>query len=302
MPARAFCLLCLFFFAVVATAAEEKKPKIAVMEIEDSTGAIPSAVLGNATEMLRGLLTSSGSFVVIDKSRQREKIQEMVKDERKESWKECYDQSCRIQLGQSLAADSILRTTISCLGKECYFSSELVDLAKEANVGGGTAGFVYDTDGAWSVNFSNGIALDYGKTNAYYVRCVRGGTLPDSAFTEETVSGKVVVTDTVTGLQWTKESSSTVNWQDALAHCETLDYGGHTDWRLPNIEELKTLIDDTIYDPASIFPDMPSPAYFWSSSTRVNSPDVAWDVGFEYGDVNYNVKSNDSINYARCVR
>lgn len=136
-------VLVVLLVAIVLTA-EEKKPKIAVMEVEDTSGVVSAKVLNNATEILRGLLTSSGSFVVIDKSRQREKIQEIVKNEKKESWKECYDQSCRIQLGQSLAADSILRTSISCLGKECYFSSELVDLGKEANIGGGTASFEYN--------------------------------------------------------------------------------------------------------------------------------------------------------------
>lgn len=91
------------------------------------------------------------------------------------------------------------------------------------------------------------------------------------AFTEATVSGKVIVTDTVTGLIWTKEYSGTVTWQNALAYCENLDYGGYTDWRLPNIEELKTLINRGKYNPASDFPGMPS-AYFWSSSSRAIPP------------------------------
>ena len=119
------------------------------------------------------------------------------------------------------------------------------------------------------------------------------------AFTEATVSGKVIVTDTVTGLIWTKEYSGTVIWQNALAYCENLSYAGYTDWRLPNIDELKTLIDDTIYSPASTFPGMLS-EYFWSSSSHAHYTTPAWRVDFSYGYVNYSSKANTYC--ARCVR
>ncbi len=152
---------------------------------------------------------------------------------------------------------------------------------------------------AWVVYFYNGIVYDYGKTNTYYARCVRGNTISDGTFIESTVSGKVIVTDSATGLIWEKEYIGTVNWQNALSYCENLDYGGATDWRLPNINELKTLIDDAIYGPASSFPGMPR-QYFWSSSSFVSNTSRAWTVNFNYGNVaDYN--KTDTY-YARCVR
>ena len=153
--------------------------------------------------------------------------------------------------------------------------------------------------GAWRVSFANGGVSSNYRTDTYYARCVRGETLPDSTFTEETISGKVIVTDTVTGLIWTKEYSGTVTWQNALSYCENLNYGGQTDWRLPNIEELKTLVDDTISSPESTFPGMPS-SYFWSSSSYAFHTDYAWLVGFDYGFVTDSYKTSKS--YARCVR
>jgi hypothetical protein len=118
-------------------------------------------------------------------------------------------------------------------------------------------------------------------------------------FEEITVSGKVIVKDTATGLEWTKEYATNKTWQQALDYCETLNYGDYSDWRLPNIEELKTLIDDTIYGPASTFPGMSSNS-FWSSSSSVSSTNYAWYVYFYYGYVYYYYKT--SYNYARCVR
>ncbi|HOW51336.1 MAG TPA: DUF1566 domain-containing protein [bacterium] len=155
------------------------------------------------------------------------------------------------------------------------------------------------TDNAWCVYFYYGSESYSGKTNTYHVRCARGAALPGTAFTQSTVSGKVIVTDTVTGLQWTKEYASLVNWQAALAHCESQSYGGHTDWRLPNIEELKTLVDDTIYSPASTFPGMPS-QYLWSSSSNAEGAGSALVLNFSDSYMYYDNKTN--ANYALCVR
>ncbi len=50
-------------------------------------------------------------------------------------------------------------------------------------------------------------------------------------------------TDPETGLEWQnppQESLST--WSAARRHCEEIDLGGYTDWRLPGISELRTLI------------------------------------------------------------
>ncbi len=33
-----------------------------------------------------------------------------------------------------------------------------------------------------------------------------------------------------------------LNWQDAIDHCEALDFAGFTDWRLPTNDELKGLV------------------------------------------------------------
>ncbi len=157
------------------------------------------------------------------------------------------------------------------------------------------------TGSAWFVHFSLAVEVFQDKASTYYARCVRGDTLSNSAFTEETVSGKIIVTDTVTGLIWTKEYSGTVTWENALSHCESLNYGGYTDWRLPNIEELKTLLDDTIYSPASTFPEMPSSS-FWSSSSLLFSNDNAWFVSFNNGAVSFDPKTNINRHATRCVR
>ncbi len=110
---------------------EEKKYKVAVMEIEDKSGKLSASLLENAAEALRTEIGATNQFILISKDRQRK---EMIKGQKKESWKECYDQSCRIELGQALTADRILTGIVTYFGKQYTLTAELIDLAKEATI------------------------------------------------------------------------------------------------------------------------------------------------------------------------
>ncbi len=55
--------------------------------------------------------------------------------------------------------------------------------------------------------------------------------------------------DSDSKLVWSSKRSEKILWDDAVSYCENLDEDGHSDWRLPNISELRTLIQDC---PASI--------------------------------------------------
>ena len=108
-------------------------------------------------------------------------------------------------------------------------------------------------------------------------RCVRGEfKLPEvSEFVESTpdaVSGEVVVTDTTTGLVWQKNYESGKTWQEALQYCAELNYAGSTDWRLPNKNELSTIINSGKSYPKTDFPEMPDTLnlYFWTSTSFFN--------------------------------
>ncbi|MBO4712197.1 DUF1566 domain-containing protein [bacterium] len=43
-------------------------------------------------------------------------------------------------------------------------------------------------------------------------------------------------------LQWSEKAPNSMTWYEAKQYCENLDEDGHNDWRLPNIDELRTLI------------------------------------------------------------
>ena len=51
------------------------------------------------------------------------------------------------------------------------------------------------------------------------------------------------VTDLITGLMWQKQLGTKLTWRDAGHGAGTLTLGGHSDWRLPTIKELYSLMD-----------------------------------------------------------
>jgi hypothetical protein len=115
------------------------------------------------------------------------------------------------------------------------------------------------------------------------------------------VSSNTVI-DKGTGLEWQKHDDGTSrDWQNALAYCENLSLNSRTDWRLPNIRELKSIVDVSRYYPA-VDPVFPSRlAYYWSATSVANYPSTsAWTVSFANGDDNWYVKTDRY--YVRCIR
>ncbi len=95
---------------------------------------------------------------------------------------------------------------------------------------------------------------------------------PDSQLTD---NGNGTITDTATGLMWKKclegisgqqcDSGSvlTFTWQGALERPGVVNGGGgfagQTDWRLPNIKELRSIVEEKCYQPAINLNRFPNP-------------------------------------------
>ena len=115
--------------------------------------------------------------------------------------------------------------------------------------------------------------------------------------------GNQTMTDLATGLMWDQRETTTMTWTAALSYCESLNHGGQTDWRLPNRNELESLVDDSIFSAPTINTTyFPGAVWFryWSSTTDLKRTYAVFIVDFGYGDVNFNSKTNN--NYVRCVR
>lgn len=114
--------------------------------------------------------------------------------------------------------------------------------------------------------------------------------------------GDWTILDRETGLMWQKLEGGKRNWEEAIVFCDNLTLAGHKDWRLPDINELMSIVDRTRYNPvvdSRFFPDIVASIY-WSSSLPPSHTDYAWFVSFHTGNVsNY---KKDYAYYVRCVR
>ena len=118
-----------------------------------------------------------------------------------------------------------------------------------------------------------------------------------------TDNGDSTVTDQKTGLVWQQSTGSTYTWESALSYCESLTLGSKSDWRLPNVKELGSIVYHSLSSPtidSTAFPSTLS-LYYWSSTTSLPQTSYAWSVHFGNASGMYkNNKSNN--NYVRCVR
>jgi hypothetical protein len=107
-----------------------------------------------------------------------------------------------------------------------------------------------------------------------------------------TDNGDQTVTDNVTGLMWQQAiAPGTYSYAAALAYCPTLTLGGHSDWRLPSIIELISLVD---YGSSTAINGTYFPV---AGGIIASNPPGNWIVGG--GDVSYGPPVMGSV---RCVR
>lgn len=145
-------------------------------------------------------------------------------------------------------------------------------------------------------------------------------TAPDSRYTN---NGNGTVTDKQNGLMWAQcsegqssvstacdtnsASDTTYTWQQALQRTETLNnsggFAGFTDWRLPNRNELASLVERQCYSQSinsNLFPNTLYLPGYWTSSPNASDVNSAWAVDFVNGFVGVDLKSK--VYFVRLVR
>ena len=116
------------------------------------------------------------------------------------------------------------------------------------------------------------------------------------------------VLDRETGLVWEQSpSASTFTWDIAQIHCNSLNAGNRGGWRLPTIQELRSLVDG---DPANTSSPRLPPGHpfssnvqssgYWSATSSASDAGLVWGVFFVFGNVFTSSKS--FTDFAWCVR
>lgn len=153
-----------------------------------------------------------------------------------------------------------------------------------------------DSSKVWCTNAGGGLGpkpktetISAGGTSRFHARCVRGAAPSDGHQYVNNLDG--TVTDTDTGLTWQAAPASAMNWNAALTYADSLNLAGYSDWRLPNMKELQSLV--TLPQTKALtsatalacvnrilFPTMTAAAHWTSSTLRSANPTSAWLVEF----------------------
>ena len=125
-----------------------------------------------------------------------------------------------------------------------------------------------------------------------------------------TVNNNGTATDNSTGIMWYRCSvgqtwdsqtssclggNEQVDWQQALKLANDATEAGFTDWQLPSVKELSTLVERRCVDAAinsTIFPNTVAENY-WTNTSGVGSTSQAWAVAFYSGKTNLRSKGSD---------
>jgi Leucine-rich repeat (LRR) protein len=152
------------------------------------------------------------------------------------------------------------------------------------------------------------MSLCFAGTGGHAVTCVSNFTPsnPDASYLDR---GDGTVTHTPTGLTWKRcsegqtwsgsnciGSATTVTWSQALNMANASRFVAQSDWRLPNLKELRTLVEECRVNPSindTVFPNTPSSGY-WSSSPFTLLSSQAWYVAFGDGRSDYSFTDRNS--------
>ncbi|PCJ43179.1 MAG: hypothetical protein COA99_07820 [Moraxellaceae bacterium] len=94
----------------------------------------------------------------------------------------------------------------------------------------------------FGVNYVDGRIKGYpSDIKEFYVRCVAGNK--QYGVNNFTDNGDNTISDSATNLMWQEDDGDSTDWDAAVTACESATTATHTDWRLPNIKELHSIVD-----------------------------------------------------------
>ena len=169
--------------------------------------------------------------------------------------------------------------------------------------------FAKDNSFIWGVYFAYGCAICYLKHSFYHIRAVRGGY--NKSFGDPNCylfkdNGDNTVSDLNIGLMWKKDECPDLNWEGALKYCQDLNLAGCSDWRLPSMKELATILDlsykDSCWHHKEFFPEVKTAplGFYWASTTYGDT--FGWGVNFQFGYDGYYAGKKEGCYAFRPVR
>lgn len=139
-----------------------------------------------------------------------------------------------------------------------------------------------DATRGWYVFFTTGTANTKRKEEAIRVRCVRAGKRSANGPAHRFAIGAGTVFDKVTNLTWQADTTASGSLAQATQHCAKLTVNGTGGFRVPEIHELHSIVDERRSDPA-LDPAFTDGSLTWAATSKKNDPGYGWTIDFYDG-------------------
>ena len=288
---------------------------IAVLDLE-AVGKVDKDVVRPLTDSVRREIVKSDKYEVMDRGNMGKILKEQAFQ-----MTGCTSKGCAVEAGQLLGVGKIVVGSVSMVGKTYLLSLSLV------NVGSGKVELDENQECRCEID-------DLIQLSRQVARKLMGTTVSDAIASttaaqsdikseknaaediqnKEQVcretdgrycdNGNGTISDNSTGLVWQQmDDGRERTWLHAIAYCQGLKLAGKSDWRLPNIDELESIVDKTGKGTAinTAFFREARPEHFWSSTVYEGDMKGARYVNFGSGSTtgwHDKTKSNN----VRCVR
>jgi len=155
------------------------------------------------------------------------------------------------------------------------------------------------------------------------------GQTPSSGIPECSSTSSAPCKDSSSGLMWSDKAYYTMSWETAVDYCDELYRSGFSDWRVPDIDELRTLVKNCpesetggecpISEAGGVlsqlyvtecmgcgyggFSKLGDTDILWSSSYVDEDDDYAWYISFSSAEISVAYKYEDGCDevYNSCV-
>ena len=121
--------------AVLVRRPASERPIVAVFDVEDRGAGLADETRVRFGDYIATQLAATGRYQVVP----RDQLKQRLRDQKKDSYKACYEQSCQIEIGREIAAQKSLSSQVMRLGSRCTVTSVIYDLKRSVSEGGATS-------------------------------------------------------------------------------------------------------------------------------------------------------------------
>lgn len=257
----------LIFILLSSFALFADKPKLAVMNFVDETdGKLTKDLVRNGSKLIRSRFTRNAKkFYDVVTNKENEAALAAMK---KESQRSDRDREFQIELGKQVSAAKIVISTIGTLDDQTFLiTSTLIDIKRgidensaDAVFDGTAKGLIEAVDSLIEQLLENsGKIADealmqekqkLAEERAAAERAIEKEKLNLEKEKLEVEMAKIeaqarkAVTDSRRSgsVEWSSVPVHNKTWKDAVQYCRSLNEGGHSDWRLPTIDEMRSIV------------------------------------------------------------